>query len=304
MRAETTSFKAWAHGLAPDWRRLATRWGAHLLAWALGVGLAWLFALLWWGTAWMEVWRVAQSPAPEPTPPTATAVADVSATSAGQAATPLPSAPEVRERDAAWFWLQQRLQAHGLRLLALRPEPWQSGAVLAQQAAHLRLQGNWVDWQAFGRALAAHAPWLAWEQWQVQAADGPGQVQIDVRLRLWLRPEGGPAMAEHSWPSWPVPTATTTAAPLFAQADAVASAQPTPAPTEASAPSAWRLWGVWTQAGQSRVVLGRGADWTVLAPGQSLGPQGLRLERIGAQGVHLSAPGAAQGRWLLWEETP
>lgn len=305
MNALMAVRQAWARGSVPAGRCLARRWGSRLLAWAFGVALAGLLALLWWGSAWLEVWSGHEALAPQPSTPTAliSSVAVPSA-SVGQTAAPLPLGPEVRERDAAWFWLQQRLQAHGLRLLALRPEPWQSGAVLAQQAAHLRLQGNWVDWQAFGRALAAHAPWLAWEQWQVQAADGPGQVQIDVRLRLWLRPEGGPAMAAHGWPSWPVSTATTTTAPLFAQADAVASAQPTPAPTEASAPSACRLWGVWTQAGQSRVVLGRGADWTVLAPGQSLGPQGLRLERIGAQGVHLSAPGSTQGRWLLWEETP
>ena len=302
MRAETTSFKAWAHGLAPDWRRLATRWGAHLLAWALGVGLAWLFALLWWGTAWMEVWRVAQSPAPEPTPPTATAVADVSATSAGQAATPLPSAPEVRERDAAWFWLQQRLQAQGLRLLALRPEPWQNGAVLAQQTAHLRVQGAWADWVALGRALASHATWWTWERWQVQAAGAPGQVQIDARLRLWLRPEEGAAVTARAWPSWAVEPISGTAVPLFAQGDA--SAQALPASVSASSASGWRLWGVWTQAGESRVVLGRGAEWTVLAPGQRLGPQGDRLDHIGAEGVRLRTPGRSQGVWLPWEGAP
>lgn len=303
MSALTALSRAGVRWSVTVWRRPASPWGAALLAWALGVGLAWLCALLWWGPGWTEAWlahgpvvpKVVDEPvAPVPAPEA----------SAGQSAATLTPAPEVGERDAAWFWFQQRLQAHGLRLLALRPEPWQNGPLLAQQAAHLRLQGAWADWLAWGRALSTHAPWWTWEQWQVQAADGPGQVLVDARLRLWLRPEGGPAMAERGWPNWPLTANPRTTALLFAQADAATPAPAASAPTLAAQTPAWRLWGVWTQAGHSRAVLGRGNDWTVLAPGQSLGPQGLRLEGIGDHGVRLSAPGSAQGRWLTLEDAP
>lgn len=303
MRAITAWLKASLRAPGADSRSPAPRWGAHLLAWGLGVGLAWLFALVWWGSAWMEVWTEDEAPVPEPTQANALAATAVASdASAAQSDKPLPPGPEMRERDAAWFWLQQRLQAQGLRLLVLRPEPWQSGAVLAQQAAHLRVQGAWADWVALGRALATHAPWWAWERWQVQAADAPGQVHIDARLRLWLRPEDGPTVPERVWPSWPVVPASGAVAPLFAQADA--PAQALPASTTASSAPAWRLWGVWTQAGERRVVLGRGTEWAVLAPGQSWGATAYRLDHVGAEGVRLRAPGRSEGVWLPWEGTP
>ena len=96
MNALMAVRQAWAHGSVPAGRRLARRWGSRLLAWAFGVALAGLLALLWWGSAWLEVWSGHEALAPQPSTPTALiSSVTVPSASVGQTAAPLPLGPEV-----------------------------------------------------------------------------------------------------------------------------------------------------------------------------------------------------------------
>jgi hypothetical protein len=202
--------------------------------------------------------------------------------------------------------LRLRLQAHGLRIESWRAEPVQLAAVLHSQVATLRVQGPWADWVAFCQQLVTHAPWWQWEQWWVQPAvagvEAPaGQVLVEAQWRLWLQPEPAGAIAPpRSWPQWPVNLAREPAR-LFQQ---VGQAQ-TPATPE-QAPGGWRLWGVWTQAGQSHAVIGRAGEWTRLSPGQVLAAEGLRLERISPKGIDLqpTRTGGVPQHWTWSGGTP
>ncbi|MBM3386845.1 MAG: hypothetical protein FJY36_04155 [Betaproteobacteria bacterium] len=294
---------------ARAWPRPRAR---SLLPWAYGcagAAIAGVLAALVWGDAWQEGLRlreaVAQMQAEQPRLGAALGAADPAPGPPEPGVADVFSAgPALVERDAAWFWLQQRVQAHGLRLEWLRPEPWQAGAVLASQRAQLRLQGAWADWVQLSRQMVVHAPWWSWEQWQVQPTGVAGQVQVDARWRLWLQAAHTRAWSPPDWPAWPTGSARDDV-PLFAMAEEP-GAMPT-AQAEAStaaAPAAWRLWGVWAQADQVHVVLGRGAEWTVLAPGQTLGPEAYRLERLGAEGVRLQGRGTGQLLLLPWERAP
>lgn len=299
MSPEHTGSPIWAGWSGPDGRGLALLWGLKLLAWGCGVLVALALAGLLWDADGWEALTWPEAPASPPVVPASLAVATA------PEATVALTGPHVHERDAAWLWLQQRLQAQGLRVVSLRPEAWQNGPVMAQQNGHLRLQGAWADWLAFTRALASHAPWWSWTRWQLQAAERPEAVQIDAELRLWLRPDGEAASAGHEQPRWPVAKLYEAAAPLFAQANAAGPATPASAPRDpADGAPGWRVWGVWTQAGERRVVLGRGPDWVALALGQGAGPQGPRLDHIGPEGVRLSMPGGAPRLFLPWEGTP
>lgn len=287
-------------------RRLHAR---GLAPWAYGwagAAVGGLLAALVWGDEWHEVFSlreaIAQMQAEHQRLGATLGAADgVSRPSPAGVNGLLAAGPAAVQRDTAWFWLQQRLQAHGLRVEWLKPEPWQSGAVWASQRAQLRLQGAWADWVDFGRQVVAHAPWWSWEQWQVQPTGVAGQVQVDARWRLWLQTEPMRAQPLQDWPVWPVVPARD-GVPLFATGNepaqvVVALAAPATEP-------AWRLWGVWAQAEQTHVVLGRGAEWTVLAPGQTLGPEAYRFERLGAEGVRLKGTGTRQVLLLPWETRP
>lgn len=301
--AALAGWRAWA-GRRPHARSPAP-WA---YGWA-GAAVGGLLAALVWGDEWREVFSlreaIAQMQAEHQRLGATLGAADgVPRSSQAGVNGLLATRPAAVQRDAAWFWLQQRLQAQGLRVEWLKPEPWQGGAVWASQRAQLRLQGAWVDWVHFCRQAVAHAPWWSWEQWQVQPTGVAGQVQVDARWRLWLQAEPMRAQPLQDWPVWPTVSAQG-GVPLFATAGGP-SATPTAqadAPT-AAATAAWRLWGVWAQAEQTHVVLGRGAEWTVLAPGQTLGPEAYRFERLGAEGVRLKGTGTGRLLLLPWETRP
>lgn len=282
-------------------------WRARGTGLALGLGLG-LVLLEWvWGEEMQQAWvwheALAQMQAKHQRVAPTVAASDP-VPGPGDVAQALPFGPGVQERDAAWLWLQQGLQAQGLKVEMLRPEPSESKAPVTSQLAHLRMSGAWTDWVAVGRHMAAHTPWWDWQQWLVQPAGGPGQVQVDARLRLWFRPERTQGRPVQEWPTWPVVQGGALT-PLLAGGDGPAT--PAGTQTEASdplSPPAWQLLGVWTQADGRRVVLGHGADWMVLAPGQTLGPQAYRLDRIDAQGVRLRGAGSDQPLLLPWEKKP
>lgn len=255
----------------------------------LGVGLAGMdeWVALWSLSATLTQLRAQiDSAAPTPTPESLPVASG-------------PTAPSVAEREAAWLWLQQGLQAQGLRVQWLRPDALQSLGVLPSQQADLRVLGAWGDWLVWSQQWAAHAPWWRWLVWHVQPAGAPGQVQVDMRLQLWLQPEAAQPPQARVWPTGSV--VRHAASPLFATAEEQALPPPQLAqPMASEADTAWRLWGVWTQAGQSHAVLGHGPQWTLLSPGQTWGPQHLRLDGLGPEGAHLRGV-RAQSTWLPWQ---
>ncbi len=214
--------------------------------------------------------------------------------------------PDPGERDALWSWLQQRLQAQGLQVLALKPQALTAKAGLPEQPLWLHLQGQWRDWRAFARTMGEHVPWWVVDQWQVVPANSArGEVRIELQARLGLRPSGlGPSPVARAWPVWPV--ANTDPLPgealVFAhgaQGPAVAAAAPTSEAASAlpADPRQWpvrelRLLGVWHQAGVGHAVLGAGQHQVVLVPGQRVGREAYRVRRVGPNGVELVAAAA------------
>lgn len=302
MTAPMTALAGRRTQVWPGLRRAGAMPGLALLA---GAALGLVVAVGWWGEALLEVWSLHQAVEQmQAEHQRAAATAAAPGQPLTQTAATAGDGPALSERDAAWLWLQQRLQAHGLRVEALKPEALQTEAVLASQLAHVRLQGAWADWMAFGQQAAVHAPWWQWVQWQVLPSGVVGQVQIEGRLRLWLQPERLPSAPARVWPVWPVSMAREPVR-LFATGDDAALEPVVQAQAAAPVPGpAWRLWGVWRQADHTRVVLGRGTDWTTLAPGQVLGAEGYRLDHVGAEGVHLKGPRSGHVLHLPWEAKP
>lgn len=299
-----------AGGLGPQARHRLLVWGLAALAGALP---PWL-----WG--WpqrsaltqledeLAQWRNrASSLPPDPAPPPATLAP--------------PDWPAPEQATSVWSWLRQGAQAHGLQVLALQASAQQisaGGADLAELPVRLRLLGPWPDWLAFVAVLDAQAPWWVIDQWQVVPdAQLAGQVRIDVQGRVGLQPQTDPARSPmpRVWPAWPqarvaagadagifafVPLGSAAAAPSAPASSGPASAS-APAP-EASAPwsadpSTWpvqqlQLLGVWSQAGVTHAVLGRGLAQVTVSPGQRIGREAYRVRRIWATGVELQAPGA------------
>ena len=132
----------------------------------------------------------------------------------------------------------------------------------------------------------------------MQPTGNAGQVQVDLRLQLILQAEAAQAQPRRDWPVWPV--ATEPAVLLFATPAEFAAEAAVSAQASATEPS-WRLWGVWTQAGQTQAVLGRGLQWRVLAPGQNWAPTAYHLHEIGIEGARLRGP-QAQQLVLPWQE--
>ena len=215
--------------------------------------------------------------------------------------------PDSRHAPQVWPWLQQRLQAHGLQVQALRPGVLEGAAALPVQTVVLELQGRWSDWLAFERELGQHAPWWTVAQWQVTPAGVPQQVRMQWHLRWGWRP---PALAPTpapapDLPDWPVGESTAGGLDLFdapqsrnalASASATAPA-PAPEPSRGSDPARWsvqglRLQGIWQQAGVAHAVLGQGLHQVVVKPGQRVGSEGYRVWQVGADAVILRAAGA------------
>jgi hypothetical protein len=224
------------------------------------------------------------------------------AASSGLPASVMVDAPSPDDTMALWPWLQQRLQAHGLQVQALQPQPLTVLQGLPEQMLRLRLQGRWHDWQAFVHAMHAHVPWWVIEQWQVLPA-GAGQpaVRIELQARLALRPQG--LAPEHGggqhWPVWPV-------APATPGPDLFGEAMPQARIPEAQASEAWaqdprqwpvhrlRLLGIWREGHQVHAVLGQGPYATVVRPGQRIGREGYRVGPVNEQGLWLYPPGPGE----------
>jgi len=209
---------------------------------------------------------------------------------------PGPAWPDPAQASALWPWLQQRLQAQGLQVLALRPQAFNNTVpALPEQAVVLQLQGRWPDWRAWTQDMAQHAPWWQVDQWQVVPLQA-GQVRIELQARVGLWPAGLAAPERSGWsaPAWAaaraVPTRRET---LWDAPDAERVDSPSAASAPASPdPRAWpvralRLQGVWQQADQWHAVLGDGLAQTTVRAGQRIGQEGFRVRRIGENGVEL-----------------
>ena len=236
---------------------------------------------------------------------------------------PVPDWPLPGEAGAVWPWLQQRLQAHGLQLLSLRPQAVGSVKGMPEQLVGLRLHGRWNDWLAVQQAMDVHVPWWLTGSWQVLRADPhSGEVRIELQARIGWLPQGlktHPTRAR-VWPSWtteavrPLAGEALFAAPSSPSA-AVAAATPAQAgvgsrPRDPRDPRQWpvgalRLQGTWHQAGVGHAVLGAGSDLVTVVSGQRLGAEGHRVVRVGDAQVELvSGPAAGPPLRLVLGDKP
>ena len=229
---------------------------------------------------------------------------------ARQTLAPQPAAtdwPHPDESTAAWTWLQQGAQAHGLQVQALQAQPVLATGDWLEQPVRWRLQGPWRQWLALEAALHAHAPWWVVDQWQVlPAGEKPGDVRIELQARLGLQPRSVPETLSRprDWPVWrharaPEPPgaevfALAQGAGISATAGAAAPAasqatEPLPADPRLWPVRELRLLGVWWQAGTAHAVLGRGLAQVTVVPGQRIGREAYRVQRVSEAGVELVA---------------
>lgn len=199
----------------------------------------------------------------------------------------LPPGPDSGQAPIVWPWLQERLQAHGLQVLALRPGAPETLTGLPVQTVALELEGRWSDWQAFERQLDRHAPWWTPVQWQVTPASGPGQVRMLWHLRWGWRPQGLAQAPTPALPLWPLEAGAAPALALFGEpaAAAVAASPAAPPASLPADPALWpvqalRLQGVWQQTGVAHAVLGQGLRQVVVTPGQRVGREGYEVWRV------------------------
>lgn len=216
---------------------------------------------------------------------------------------PVPDEPGLAEAGAVWSWLQQRLQAHGLQVQALRPQAVVVDKDLREQPVVLHLQGRWRDWRAFEEGLDEHAPWWTIDHWQAVPVGPPSdEVHMELQARLGLRPlalerEGSTRV----WPVWPVASgeAPTSHADPFASAQkpvtSVAAGEGLahlPADTSRWPMAQLRLLGIWRQAGAAHAVFGAGLNQVVVQSGRRIGQEAYRVRRIGEDHVELAGAGA------------
>ena len=306
----------------------------RLCAGVLGLcGVLWLFGPDADASAALEAevaqWQARRPPTPEPMSAPQAVPGPVVPASAAPGSTVSPPWPGPHQTSSLWPWLQQRAQAQGLQVLALRPQsietpnpatpsqgtPGAGVPALPEQTVLLHLQGRWSDWRSLSRDLAAHAPWWLLTQWQVVPA-GAGEVRIELQARVGLWPPALPGRGVPVWtgPVWPAKRAAPdTGAELFgmpesnglAQARDGASAPATPLPLSLD-PRQWpvhglRLQGVWQQAGQWHAVLGAGLSQTTVRAGQRVGQEGYRVQTVGPDGVVLRAPSNGPALHLGWQ---
>ena len=147
--------------------------------------------------------------------------------------------------------------------------------------------------------MEAHAPWWAFDHWVVLPAGTPGEVRIELQAKLGLqalRLGSGPAAAR-AWPTWSVSPSHATGAQVFGPPGALTEpGQGLPAAL--ADPRQWpvrelHLLGVWQQAGVHHAVLGAGPDWLVVSPGQRVGREAYRVQRVSASGLDLVPASAA-----------
>lgn len=123
----------------------------------------------------------------------------------------LASLPAITRDGQIWTDWQQVLAAHGLRLQSMRPLAPESVALpksakggdsqrnhLSHQAATFRLQGRFEDWSRAWSACAETGPLCTIDRINVTALEQAAEVQIDLVMRLWMRPAEVGGTAEHN----------------------------------------------------------------------------------------------------------
>ena len=118
----------------------------------------------------------------------------------------LASLPAVTRQGKIWTDWQQVLATHGLRLQSLRPvatalADWPKSSSgggdprfkLTHQAAAMRVQGRFEDWTRAWMACTETGPLCTVDRISVVALPQAAEVQIDVVMRIWMRPSEGEA---------------------------------------------------------------------------------------------------------------
>ena len=113
----------------------------------------------------------------------------------------LASLPAITREGHIWNDWQQVLAANGLRLQSMRPLAPESSPLpksakggdgqrssLSHQAAAFRLQGRFEDWSRAWSACAETGPLCTIDRISVTALEQAAEVQIDLVMRLWMRP--------------------------------------------------------------------------------------------------------------------
>jgi Tfp pilus assembly protein PilP len=249
----------------------------------------------------------------------------------------LASLPEGDEPAPIWTALHQALERQGLQWLSLRPVPptakpeasvrWPSHAVV------VRVKGRFEDWVKAWETLAEIGVLCSIDKIGIAATAVPAEVQIDVILRVWMRPIGmrespqaggawqmfaqssvDPASKRPPAEKWPL---------LFAQAP-IESAGPAssgaglsdpaldkegvtvPAVALSQDPHQWplsrvRLVGLLQQGDSRQAILTAGGHWARVSQGQRVTQEGHRVVAITDAGVSLRLAQGAQFA-LDWDD--
>lgn len=318
----------------PHWRRLAERWWRRwvyaLTGLVLGFGGLWLLrpevseahAQAEQAAAHLQQQWAKLTPA-TPKPP------DQALTR--QLQRHLASLPAWADQAQLWTDWQQVLAAHGLRLQSLQPVAAPPSAStdgrseahtgLPHQAAALRVRGRFEDWTRLWAACAEAGPVCSLDRIRVAATEQADDVQIDVTLRLWMRPgdvikpaQGAvseeAAIAQAGQADWTAPLLQAfgprSGVALFVPDSAgggalvgpVAIASVGASPATASLevlppdPQQWplarvRLAGLWQQGNEHQAILSAGTHWAKVSRGQRVTLEGHRVASISQDGVSL-----------------
>lgn len=319
----------WPH-LQRLFERWLRRWGFSIMGWVVGLSGVWL----------------AQAQVSEDHASVAQAVAQLHQQLAAlpdgvsnNPEKPLPPDPQsmlmslpVQARQGQiWVDLQQALTGSGLSLQSLRPLPPSladgSTAGLPSQAVAVRLLGRFEYWSNVWTAFTQAGPVCSIDRISVTATADPEEVQVDVVLRVWLRPGD---VGVHAQPepdgAWdqltrlePRPLGRSGAV-LFVQAKGLPSGGDASASGVSGAsgvavagpdflpedPRHWplarvRLAGLWQQGSDRQAILSAGPHWVRVSQGQRVTQEGHRVAAITDAGVSLRL---AQGPMLMlgWGE--
>lgn len=189
----------------PHLQRLAARWWRRwvhaLTGGSLGLGMVWL-AQPEVRESHAQVEQAVATLSQQLTALSVTAATSPPRAMPGDLQGRMASLPAVAAQGQIWTEWQQVLAAHGLRLQSLRPLAAEPAALpasvsgsaaqrasLPHQAAALRVQGRFEDWTRAWTACAETGPVCSIDRISVVALPQMAEVQIDVVLRIWMRPD-------------------------------------------------------------------------------------------------------------------
>lgn len=231
----------------------------------------------------------------------------------------LESLPDASLKDQLWPSAHRALTAHGLRVRSMRhgQTTLASGGVsgLTSQSLSLRLEGRFADWMRFWQACTDTGPLCSLDRLAVVALPEPGQVQVDVQLRLWMRaadpqgvdaktdPQARPVVEFSDGKEGATQPEASAGVSLFASDPAMAApailatADARSAGTGSSDalpadPRHWPLarlrWlGIWQEGQERRAYLCAGTHCTPVVLGQRVTQEGHRVVAIAKDGVRL-----------------